>query len=55
MYVTGTGLAAFDIRTGAPLWKTGPFTQSIPTYVAVQGGRVLQARLRELARPAPTT
>lgn len=54
MYVTGTGLAAFDLRTGAPVWKTGPFTQSIPAYVSVQGGRVLAAEAAAFAFDAAT-
>jgi glucose dehydrogenase len=54
VYVTGTGVAAFDVQTGAQVWKTPPFTRSIPTYVSVRDGRVYTAEAVAYAFDAQT-
>jgi len=54
MYVTGTGVAAFDVRTGTQLWKTPRFTSSTPTHISVRDGRVFAAEAVAFAFDAAT-
>lgn len=54
VYVTGTGVAAFDVQSGARVWQTPRFTESIPTHLAVRGGRVFAAEATVWAFDAAT-
>lgn len=54
LYFLGSGVLAFDVNTGALLWRSNRFTRSQPRNVVVQGGRVFAAEHVAFAFDAAT-